>query len=142
MGGNWDNHPVGQIMKALLIAAALLGLLPLLASAEDNGKPTAAQEAVAKIKRTFPYDAAASQRSEEKQGSDDDVIVMEAFKVTASLEHRHLREEIDKETQKRRDEQFSIIKGGAIFRMDVGKTRIEFGIWGAGAGLNILRISW
>jgi hypothetical protein len=129
-------------MKALLVAVALLGLLPLRASAEDNGKPTASQEAVAKIRQAFPYGSAASQRNEEKQGSHDDVIVMEVFRVTASREHRHLREEIDRAVQKRRSEQFSIIQGGAIFRMDVGKARIEFGIWGAGAGLNILRISW
>lgn len=67
---------------------------------------------------------------------------MEVFTVMASPVQRHLGEEIDKETQKGRDDQFSIIKGGAMFRMDAGKACIEFGAWSTGAGLNILRISW
>jgi hypothetical protein len=129
-------------MKALLVAIALLALLPVLASAENNGKRTVAQEAVAKIRRAFPYDAATSQTNQEAKRSDNDVVAMEAFTVSASLAPRNLREEIDRGAQKMRAEHFSIIQGGAIFKMDIGRARIEFGTWYAGAGLNILRISW
>jgi hypothetical protein len=67
---------------------------------------------------------------------------MERVTVTESVPLRQLKEKIEAETKKEKAEQFSVTKGGVLLKKDIGRVRIEVGTWGAGPGLNILRVSW
>src|SRR5258707_718439 len=127
-------------MKIAFLAVFALPL-PAMVRGEDSDRRIVAQEALAQIKQAFPYVPVPPQKKEEKESSDD-IVVMERVTVTESLQLRDLREKIVAQNEKQKAERFSVVKGGAILKRDIGKARIELGTWGAGPGLNILKISW
>lgn len=72
----------------------------------------------------------------------DDVVIMEAFTVVESGERRDLDRVLSEQERRSKEERYTIIKGGTLFKADVGSSRIEIGTWSGGGGLEFLRISW
>jgi len=137
----WLMRSVGQNMNISFLAIIALAHTALVRG-EDNVKRTVAQELSARIKQSFPYTPVPPQKTEEQPEPGGEIVMMERFSVTESLQFRDLREKIAAADEKQKVEQFSLTKGGAVMKKDVGKARVEIGTWGAGSGLNILKISW
>ncbi len=75
-------------------------------------------------------------KSENKKTPDDEVVELEPMQVTGARDLRALSEKIDRESQRLKNENFSIIKGGTIYRAG----RIEIGTWGDPSGLTLLKL--
>jgi hypothetical protein len=129
-------------MKPFVFACAILPLLPAAATADGATDGTAGREAVSAIKQAFPYAASPSPATGEKPAADDHTVAMERFIVVAQGFSRPQREMMESDNQKIQDRQFSLIKGGARLKKDLGKARIELGAWAAGPVMTFLRISW
>lgn len=120
-----------------------LGLFSLaLVAAVTASDATAAPEAASALKQAFRYVQAQSRSTEGKPEADSPVVAMERFVVVAPALTRDQRAMIESHNKKIQDQGFSLTKGGALFRKDLGKARIEIGAWAAGPGLNFLQISW
>ncbi len=86
------------------------------------------------VKRDFPYEPAATQKKE----VDVPVVTMARFTVTESRRSRQLEEEIKSENEKMKAEQFTITKGGTIWK----KGQVELGVWYTPSGIKFLKYSW
>jgi hypothetical protein len=71
---------------------------------------------------------------------DYDVILMQPIIVRNRFEAEGLDQAIA--NQEAVDDRFTLYKGGAIYRKDVGRVRIDAGTWGSASGLNLLKLSW
>jgi hypothetical protein len=151
------NGIVGQMMKVALVAVAAIALPPVVrgeesdkrrpahkvaTQVEESGKPRPADEVSALIKQAYPYAPEVAQKKEETKEPDAQVVTMERFTVVESMRSRQLEEKIKSDNEKRREEKFSITKGGTIWKKDIGGKRVELGAWSAPGGINFFKLSW
>ena len=153
------NGIVGQEMTVVLVVVVALALPPIVRGDEsvkpspdhevsslvdESGKQPPAHEVTTLIKQAFPYDPAPAQKKEETKDKEPDaqVVTMERFTVVETAPHRELKAKIEAERATKESAEFSIVKGGAILKKDIGKAQIEFGPMGDGLRFNFLRLSW
>jgi hypothetical protein len=126
-------------MRKLLVIA-LLGLSATIALGEEAPPTNMRQKLLVKVLGSAPA-ASPEKKTEDKGEADTIVIKMEAFTVVESTRARDLQSPVEREKEKIQDEQFSIFKGGTIYRKDVGKVRTEVGGWYEAGSWRFLRIS-
>jgi hypothetical protein len=156
------NVAAGQKMTTALVAIAVLAVLSAVRGDEsdkhvptpevstpvdETGKSGPVHVVSELVKKAFPYDPAAAQKKEETKEKEPDaqVVTMERFTVVESMRSSELEKKIKSENEKTQAEKFSVTKGGAMLKKDIGRTRVELGAWpaaGAGVKLYFLKLSW
>ena len=112
---------------------------------EEPGAATVRQKLHAKIMESVPPPPPAKPSGEKKEDEDaaGSVVVMKPFVVSESKSDRNVAAAMARESQKEKEEKFSLAKGGTLYRKDIGNRRIEIGgWWTAGKGWEFLKISW
>jgi hypothetical protein len=123
-------------MKIATVMVSFAGLASL-AAGEPGGTT---HRLTAQLKEEFQFDAVA--RPPNAAPLDEEVVVMERFTVTESIERRHLERIVKEQERRWKDERYSMTRGGTMIKKDVGAARIEAGTWVVGPGLGLIRISW
>jgi hypothetical protein len=127
-------------MRKLLVIA-LLGLSATIARGEEAPATNMRQKLLSKVLESAPV-ASPEKKAEDKGHADSTVIEMEAFTVVESTRARDPQPAVESEKEKIKAEHFSILKGGTIYRKDVGKVRAEVGGWYEVGSWRFLRVSW
>lgn len=122
--------------KPLVIALLVLSAASV--RGEEATPTTMRQKLSAKVLASVPA-AAVEKKAEEPVPAEGTVVKMEAFTVVESARARALHSAINREKDKIEAEQFSVSKGGTIYK---GK-RVELGGWWDNTtGWQFMRISW
>jgi hypothetical protein len=108
------------------------------ASAQDL-KPDVSIEMKKAFRQSFVY-ATSPLAKTPAPTKDYDVILMQPVIVRNRFEAEGLDQAIAH--QEAVDDRFTLYKGGALLRKDVGRVRIDAGTWGSASGLNLLKLSW
>ena len=123
-------------LRLLLVAFALPACV--LAGEGADAKRTVAQESLALLRQAFPYRPAAGADEGKTPEVAGDTETLAPFHVVESRRSHELVEKIEGTFQKKKDERFSLIKGGTIYE----NSRLKLGAWGGGAGITFLKITW
>jgi hypothetical protein len=130
------------IFKAVLLIAC---------STAHAGEPSVRDASLVKLRDAFSYatpeNAPASTEAEPLKAYDDsDVIRLERYVVSASLERLDLVRDFEHKAAVKAEKAFSLEKGGLIRTKVIGKVEVEMGIWTSivpskfPGGMPILRI--
>jgi hypothetical protein len=112
--------------------------LVVLASAQDL-KPDVHYEMIKAFRASFAY-ASAPAAKPAAPVRDPGVIMLQPMVVRNRYEAEGL--DLSIANQEAIDDRFTLYKGGAIYRKDEGRVRIDLGTWGSASGLNLLKVSW
>jgi len=104
----------------------------------QEAKPDIDQEMKASLQQTFAYKPESADAAPPKVAPD--MIVMRRIVVLSRWESEGLDAAIAR--QEAVDDHFTLFKGGSIYRLDLGRLRIEVGTWGTVGGINLLKFSW
>lgn len=112
-------------MKAYVIA--LLCPVATFVAADESAVPknTVAEESLILTRQTVSYRSSGVSQIDEKKPAENEVVKMEVFKITDWRIQRDFARMMDAEISRRRDEQFSATKGGAIYKSE----RLDIGFW-------------
>jgi hypothetical protein len=127
-------------MKTVAVCATFLALA---ASTRANDEPSLSppQLSLAALKQSFQFNPA-SLATEPEQNADVPPIIMAPFVVDDEATMRRLASAMEKAAQSNLAGKFSIQKGGALLKEDIGTAQLRVGIWGAASGYNFLKITW
>lgn len=128
--------PTTRTIRLLIITLAAPACM--LAGESGVAKPSVMQESLALLKKTILYQPTLSHETAETNEPSDEIVKMERFVVAESYMLRELSEKIERESEKKRIEQFSIIKGGTIYKLGP----LAIGTWGDRSGFGFLKMSW
>lgn len=120
------SSPTSDRMRGVLMQRALADIAAL-------GTPAPSTSA-----SMVPDQPVVGQKAAEKKEPGDAAVKMAPFVVVESRRMRDLSEQLESESQKKKHEQFSFIKGGTIYKIGL----LEIGAWGDRSGLTFLKITW
>lgn len=130
---------VSPIRVARWAATVIAGMgLVVLASAQDL-KPDVRYEMIKSFRKSFVYSSVPAAKPAALV-RDPGVIMLQPMVVRNRYEAEGLDQSIA--NQEAIDDRFTLYKGGAIYRKDEGRVRIDLGTWGSASGLNLLKLSW
>ena len=139
LGSSWA---LGDGMNLRLLLVTLAAPACACAGEPDAAKRSATQESLGLLKQAFPYQPVTAQKTEEQKEPGGEIVKMERFVVVESLKLREFGAKMDTEAQRKKDEQFTPLKGGTI--VEIG--RLKVGTWpdpdGHPRGLKLLRIKF
>ena len=124
-------------MRIVLVSLVCFAVFPVM-SAEEGAPTTARQKSLLKLTESFSYQPPPAKTAEASSPPAEDVVVMDRFVVSEPLVPRGLPDRMERDRQKRKEEQFSPIRGGRLFRAGP----FEVGSWGASSGVSFLRVAW
>lgn len=109
-----------RLLMVILAAPACLN-----AGEPGPARPKVARESLALLKESFAYQPPCNAGAVEKKGGGDEVVKMAPFIVVESLRQRELNAKLRRDAQKKKDEQFTPVKGGTILETN----RLKIGTW-------------
>jgi hypothetical protein len=126
-----------RVFRRVALVAAAAGLA--VAASGQELKPDVRYEMIKAFRESFVY-ASAPAANPAAPTRDPSVILLRPVVVRNRFEADGLDQSIAR--QDLIDDRFTLYKGGAIYRKDEGRVRIDLGTWGSASGLNLLKVSW
>lgn len=131
----WKPKGTGGVLKIILLPL----LLPSLGWAAP-GEVSVTDKTRALLQSEYAFDP--TKIEIEPASRSEEVVMMPALTVTASIRHRQLERAVQERTKQAAASAYSVVRGGTLVEKHLGPAKVLLGTWSVGPNLGLLKISW